>query len=163
MRVSVPPTPPDIQTILNTPPDKLPRNKQTEEIHKREVWWQIHFPLLIGLAMVAGLVSLTIMAAVSPGAGTTRVWADISLMFVIAQVMVVIIPWLFVFGGVAYGILYLIRILPPYFKVAQDYTALAALRVEQVMRYVIEPVLQIKSGVAGFDRIVQNVRKFLGR
>ena len=77
--------------------------------------------------------------------------------------MVAILPWAVVFIGGIFAIAYLLRILPPYFKVAQDYTALASLKVEQAMRYVIEPVLQVKSGVAGFDNFVQNVRRFFGQ
>lgn len=160
--VSLPPTPPDFQTILNTPPGKLPRNKRTQAIHKREVWWQIYFPLLAGLLGVGGLIFLIIAAAISPGAGATRVWSQVSTVFLTAQAMAMALPLLILFAGLFFGVTYLLRILPPYSKIAQDYTALAALRVEHVMRYVLEPVLRVRSGVAGFDRLVQNVRRFFG-
>ena len=161
--MSIPPTPPTIEEILKTPPDKLPRNKQTELIHKREVWRQIYLPLLVGGAAVLGLSILTLMAGISGSTTLTRVWADISLVFVVAQVMLVVLPLLLVFGGLAYGVVYLLKILPPYLKVAQDYTALAAQKTEWVMRYVIEPVLSIKSAVAGLDNAIQTVRRFFGR
>jgi hypothetical protein len=160
--VSLPPTPPDLKTVLNTPPDKLPRNRQTEAIHKREVWWQIVFPVLVGLGVLVGLMVVVILAAVTPSGSPVHLWANVSMIFVLAQVIALVLPWLVVFVGLSAGIVYLIRILPPYLKVAQDYTALAALKVEGVMRYVLEPVLKIKSGVAGFDSAIQNLRRFFG-
>jgi hypothetical protein len=77
--------------------------------------------------------------------------------------MIAVLPLLIVFGGLAYGIGYLIKLLPPYFKIGQDYTALASRKVEWAMRYVIEPVLQVKSAVAGFDGFVKIARQFFGR
>ena len=161
--MSVPPIPPSLQEILQTPPSQLPRNRQTEAIHKRETFWQIYFPMGVGTVIVIGLGALAVVAAASPGAGDTGVWADVSLAFVVLQVMIAVLPLLIVFGGLAYGIGYLIKLLPPYFKIGQDYTALASRKVEWAMRYVIEPVLQVKSAVAGFDGLVQNARRFFSR
>jgi hypothetical protein len=112
---------------------------------------------------VLGFFILTILAGTSGNTALTRVWADISLVFLIAQVMLVVLPLLVVFGGLWYAATYLIKILPPYFKVAQDYTALAAQKTEWAMRYVIEPVLAIKSAIAGLDNAIQTVRRFFGK
>lgn len=161
--VSVPPTPPSLQEILETPPSQLPRNRYTEAVHERETFWQIYFPLGVGTLLVIVAGFLAVVAAASPGAGSTRVWADVSLAFVILQVMIAVLPLLIVFGGLAYGIGYLIKLMPPYVKIAQDYTALASRKVGWAMRYVVEPVLEIKSAVAGFDGFVQSVRRFFGR
>lgn len=160
--MSLPPAPPSLQEILETPPDRLPRNRQTEAVHTHETFWQIYFPLGVGLVIVIGAGALSVWAAASRGSGSVRVWADVSLVFVMLQVMLVVLPLLIVFGGLAWAIGYLLGVLPPYFKIAQDYTALASRRVEWAMRYVIEPVLQIKSAVAGFDGFVQNARRFFG-
>jgi hypothetical protein len=57
----------------------------------------------------------------------------------------------------------LFKRLPPYFKIAQDYTALAARKTEWAMQYVVEPVLRIRSAVASLDRFIQTARKFFGQ
>jgi len=161
--MSIPSAPPSLETILNTPPSQLPRNRKTEAQHKRETYWQIFFPLGVGLVLMIGAGVLAVVAAASPGAGSARVWADVSLAFVILQVMIVVLPLVIIFGGLAYAVGYLLKVMPPYFKIAQDYSALAARKTEWAMRYVVEPVLQFKSAVAGFDSFAQGVRKFFGR
>ena len=158
---AVPPTPPTFEEILNTHPDKLPRNKQTEAVHKRETWQQIYFPLIAGGVCVAVCVVAVVAASGSNGAATT-VWMNVSLVFLIAQFMVILFPLLLLFLA-AWGIGKLIHRLPPYLKIAQDYTELAARKTEWAMRYVVEPVLQIRSAVAGLDKFIQTVMKFMGR
>ncbi len=160
---TIPPTPPSLEEILNTPPDKLPRNKATEAIHQRETWWQIYVPLIIGGLLVVAVCILAVVAGASGDSAATRLWADVSLVFIVFQVMIVTLPLLILFGGLAWGLKYLIRLLPPYAKVAQDYTALAARKTEWAMQYVVGPVLQIRSAVAGLDKFIQNIRKFMGR
>ena len=160
---AVPPTPPTFEEILNTPPDKLPRNKQTEAVHKRETWQQIYLPMIVGGLIVLAVGGLAVTAGVTGNTAATRVWADVSAAFVILQVMIVTLPLLIVFGGLAYGVMYLLKVLPPYMKIAQDYTDLAARKTEWAMRYVVEPVLQIRSAVAGLDKFIQSVMKFVGQ
>lgn len=160
---TIPPTPPSLEEVFNTPPDKLPRNKATEAIHRRETWGQIYFPLIVGILLVLAVCGLAIVAGVSGDSASTRLWADVSLVIVILQVMIVTLPLLIVFGGLAYGVAYLVKLLPPYAKVAQDYTALAARKTEWAMQYVVNPILQIRSVVAAVDKFVQNLRRFTGR
>ncbi len=160
---TIPPTPPSLEEVFNTPPDRLPRNKATEAIHKRETWWQIYIPLIAGGLLVLAVCILAIVAGVSGDSAATRLWADVSLVFIVFQVIIVTLPLLILFGGLAWGIAYLVKLLPPYAKVAQDYTALAARKTEWAMQYVVNPILQIRSVVAAVDKFVQNLRRFTGR
>lgn len=160
---AIPPTPPSLEEVFNTPPDKLPRNKATEALHQRETWGQIYVPLIIGGLLVVGVMVLTGFAVYTGNSGATRVWADVSLVFLILQVMIVTLPLLIVFGGLAWGISYLVKLVPPYAKVAQDYTALAARKTEWAMQYAVNPILQIRSVVAAVDKFVQNLRRFTGK
>ncbi|MBI3242639.1 MAG: hypothetical protein HYZ49_10140 [Chloroflexi bacterium] len=143
------------------PPAERPRNPHTEALHKREAFWQIYFPMGLAFVLFIGICALAVAAAVGSNGGATEVWADISLVVVILQVMVFVLPLLILFGGLAYGVGYVIPKLPPYFKIAQDYAVLAASEVKRLTRYVEEPVLQFKGGVAGFDQFVQSVRRFI--
>ena len=142
------------------PPAERPRNPHTEALHKRDTFWQIYFPMGLAFVLFIGICALAVAAAVGSSGGATEVWADISLVVVILQVMVFVLPLLILFGGLAYGVGYVIPKLPPYFKIAQDYVALAASEVKRLTRYVEEPLLQFKGGVAGFDQFVQSARRF---
>jgi hypothetical protein len=160
---AIPPTPPSLEEVFNTPPDQLPRNKATEARHQRETWGQIYVPLIIGGLLVVGVMVLTGFAVSTGNSAATRLWADVSLVIVILQVMIVTLPLLILFGGLAWGIGYLVKLVPPYAKVAQDYTALAARKTEWAMQYVVNPILQIRSVVAAVDKFVQNLRRFTGK
>jgi ABC-type dipeptide/oligopeptide/nickel transport system permease subunit len=142
------------------PPAERPRNPHTEALHKRDTFWQIYFPMWLALLAVIAVCIMAALSAFADGGAVGRLWADISLVFLVLQAMMFALPLLILFGGLAYGVGYVIPKLPPYFKIAQDYAALAASEVKRLTRYVEEPVLQFKGGVAGFDQFVQSVRRF---
>lgn len=79
------------------------------------------------------------------------------------QFMAMVFPWLILFTAIFVGLWKLLPKLPPYFKVAQDYSAWLAYQTEWAMKFVTEPVLQVKSGVAGLDGFIRSIRKFFGR
>lgn len=164
MTPPVPPPLPDLDAILHTPPSQLPRNKRVEELHQHEVWVQIYLPLLIGLLVLLGLIVFVIWAAFLGGrAGDVRLWADVSTIVVVLQAVLWLLPLLVVLAGVAYGFYYVVKILPPYFKVAQDYTAWLAYKTNWATKFVTQPVTQVRSSVAGLDGFVKGIRKFVGR
>jgi hypothetical protein len=160
---TLPPAPTPLEDVFNTPPSKLPRNKSTEAIHQRETLVQIYIPMIAGGLLVLAVCILAIVAGVSGNSAATRVWADVSLVFVILQTLVMLLPVLVLVGGLAAGVWYLVKILPPYMKVAQDYILLFGRKVEQAAQYAVKPVIKTKSAVAGVDNFFQNIRKFFKR
>ncbi len=163
MSVPTPPNLPDLETVFNTPPDRLPRNKQTEALHNREVWQQIYLPLLIGVLAVIGVAVLIGLALYYGNTTSIHIWSLVSTIVVVAQVLIGLLPILVLIGGLAFGLGYLLPKLPPYFKVAQDYTAWLAYKTDWAVKYVTGPVTQVKSGIAGLDGFIQGLRKFFGR
>ncbi len=150
--------------IENHPSPELSRNRYTEAAHKRETFWQIYFPIAVALvAAVAFSVLVATTAWKGGGGASARAWADVSLVLLLLQVMIVILPVLVSAMVIAIGAQYLLRKSPPYFKIAQDYSARIAVEVRRRVVYVSEPVLQFKAAVAGFDKIVKAVQGFWGR
>jgi len=86
------------------------RNLKTQADHRREVFWQITVPLVLG-GLVLG-VACALPAAVVANGGTLRKWADISLMWVLIPVMIFGVLPLAVFGGLAYGVTRLLPVMP---------------------------------------------------
>jgi NADH:ubiquinone oxidoreductase subunit 5 (subunit L)/multisubunit Na+/H+ antiporter MnhA subunit len=163
MTIPVPPPLPDIQAILKTPPSQLPRNKQAEELHNHEVLVQIYLPMLVGVLLIV-VVGVLIGLALSQGdTADVRLWADVSTIFVILQVLAGLLPVLLLIGGLAGGLFYVLRKLPPYFKVAQDYSVWLAYKTKWAMKFVLEPVVQVKSSVSGLDGFIKGLRKFFKR
>jgi hypothetical protein len=124
---------------FSKPPE---RNPVTHAAHKREVFWQITFPLVIGVI---------ILLALAVGSGfinqnSASQAADISSIWLILPVLMFTLILTFLFGGLAYGLIRLIGILPPYAALVQNYFVIFSLKVRQVSDIAVEPVL--KAGTA---------------
>lgn len=146
----------------SNPPPPLPRNRHTQAKHERETFWQIYFP--IGLATLAVIaVGVLVGLAGARGGGSNRLWADISLIFLIVQFMALALPLLIMLAALAIGIQELMTRMPPYFKIAQDFMARVARQSTRIMRYASEPVLKLSAAVNSFDSFVSGVMRFFGR
>jgi hypothetical protein len=132
--------------MIDTQPE---RNPNTHRVHRREVFWQITFPLILGLLLILGLAVWTIVAATN--GGNVSQPADASLIFLILPTMVMAIIPLALFAGLAYAVIMLNTIIPPYMRQAQD----AMIRVRDGVRTgadkLVEPVIRFKTVIASLE------------
>lgn len=119
-------------------------NPVTQQAHRRQSFWQIKLPLALGagLALMAGVgVILTSIR----GTGDASRWADISLMWLILQIM----PLGLILAGVLMAVIYLlarmISVLPGYSRLLLGYFMLARAQVESLSRASAEPILRLHS------------------
>lgn len=141
------------------PEQPLPRNHETEQIHQREVFWQIYAPMLGALLVVVGLGTLAVTAAVGGGTVVSGLWANISLVFIIAQLFIVILPLLILFAALSYLLQYLLGYLPPYFKIAQDFMGQVALQSKIISGYIMQPMQAVKEAGAALQEILNQQMK----
>ena len=158
--------------------------------------WQVTVPLIIGgLLLAAGIVALLVMtvnearleqamplpentarlgditpeeaALVYYQRGTTVRLANVSQMWLLGPVLVFLLLTLLVLAGLAYLFTKLLGVLPGYMRLAQDFMALAALRVRHVLDAAVEPVLKAKSFTASARQarlaVLQQVSELLGK
>lgn len=120
---------------------QVERNFKTYRRHRREVWWQVFLPLLLGVLLI-GLLS---GGLVVNGVRDTSTWADISMIWLILPVCFLgLIPFALVVALIVGATLGLQR-LPP-----------LALLVQQTMK-------QIEDGVQrGADRAAEPVLRIGG-
>ena len=125
--------------------------------HRREVFWQIIFPLIIGLALITGLMALTIFTAAQ--GGSIRQAADASLIALIFPAMMLSILPLVFFAGLAYGVSRLYRNIPPYFDRAQN--LLTRIRGEVQVRSdaLVQPIIQLQSTWAAFKALIPKQKR----
>jgi hypothetical protein len=162
------------------------RNPLTHARHRKEVFWQVTFPLIIGgLLLVAGLVALLVMTvneARLEGAlpmpentaqlgditaedvamlryqhGTTARLSNVSQMWLVLPLLFFTLLTLAVLIGLVYLFTKLLGVLPGYMCIAQDFMALAAFRVKHLLDAAVEPVLKAKSLTASVRRVRQAV------
>ena len=127
--------------------DTLPeRNPITHKDHRREVFWQITLPLLIGAILILGVAVWTAVAAAQ--GGNVSQPADASLVFLLIPTMAMALVLLVIIAGFAYAVIWLNNNIPPYARQAQDFFVSARDIVRMVADKVVEPVLRIQSALA---------------
>ncbi len=139
---------------------ELPRNRQTEAIHKHETFWQIYLPMVLGLVIATGVCALSAFAvAVEAGDGggsaVSGLWANVSLMFLLVQIMIVLIPPFIIFGTLIYLIQFILHRSPPYFKRAQDFMAQVSAQTKTISKFITEPMLAVKAATKALEQILK--------
>jgi hypothetical protein len=104
------------QAYLRDPNRLLPeRNLETYQKHRREIFWQITIPLLIGV-----LIVLVVAVGVTFGSAMdVSRWADISLIWLILPALLIALVLIVTAPGLCP--LLLIRKLPPFMLRLQDF------------------------------------------
>jgi hypothetical protein len=128
--------------------NELPeRNPTTQKAHRRQVWWQIIFPLILGTAAALAVGAWAIVVVARGGSASQS--ADAALIWLLMPVFVMGLVPLALFAGLAYGLVVLNKKLPAgMYKVQQ-----AMVRVQDGVRSgadrLVEPILRISSAKAG--------------
>jgi uncharacterized protein involved in cysteine biosynthesis len=120
------------------------RNPKTHAEHKREVFWQITLPLLIGILLMLAAVAAIILSATQPVTDLGR-WSDVSLMWLILPSLFFALILLIILIGFVYLISYLLRLIPRYAVIVQLYFELAKSKVSQLTNLTIEPIFRMRS------------------
>jgi len=129
----------------NPVPAPRERNPITTAAHRREVFWQITLPLILGLLLV---LAVTVLAAVS-GSGPASKWGDISLIWLILLTLLPILIFTVIIAGLAFGVFRLIGILPGYARQVQDFFMLVQEQVRKGADKAVDPALKAHSFLAG--------------
>jgi hypothetical protein len=91
-------------------------DQPTVRAHKRQFAWQILVPFLV----MAGLIIAGAVLVVTSGAPRTIVWADVSVIWLLAPALFFVLVFLALVLTTIYGMAKLLQILPHYTGKAQD-------------------------------------------
>ena len=92
----------------------------TVRLHKRQFAWQILAPFLVMTVLVIAVAALV----VSGGPSGTRAWADVSIIWILAPLLIFALLFVIVLGFLIYGIAKLTQVTPRYTGKAQHFFAL---------------------------------------
>ncbi len=124
---------------------KLPeRNPVTHAVHKREVFWQIIFPIVIGALIILTLAIGSWFVSYNSASQA----ANISVMWLFIPLLFLALIFTFLLAGLAYGLIRLIGILPPYAALVQNFFIMLNLKVRHASDLAAEPVLKAASAWA---------------
>lgn len=142
-------------------PNSLPaeRNAVTQEIHRRQVLWQIRLPLVL-LAVI--FITLLVLISLS-SAGYQSRWADISLIWCLCPNLIVLLLCLGMFGALSFGMFRLQRVLPGKMFSLQKFSLRIRDGVQKATDMAVEPVLKVQGAQAGRKALFKNIRKLFKR
>lgn len=117
--------------------------------HRRQVFWQIIFPLLIACLITISIAILAILS-VNIAKDTVTRWSMISTIWVILPLLLSGVVLLGILGGMIYGLIRLFGVLPQALQWLQwrFYEIWAISRI--ISDRVTSPFIQIHSSIAGF-------------
>lgn len=132
-----------------------PVESQTIRQHKRQFFWQILFPMilvvLVGLA-IGGLV----IAATFTGQGQTRLWADVSLIWLLAPMLFLALGLVIVMFAVVYGMGKLLKVTPRFTGKAQGIFAIIAAWAHKIADGAAKPFIWINEAGAAITSIFKH-------
>ena len=130
------------------------RNPYTHRQHRKEVWWQIIFPMALGGGILLVLSLLTTQLSF----GEASLWASISEIWLILPMMLVGLVALASLVGSIYLLQKLIRVLPFYSFELHKYLLNARAFVSKISDRSVEPALRINSINAAAKNLGRQLR-----
>ena len=130
------------------------RNPFTQEIHRRQVSWQITLPLAI---LAAIFLALVVVVSLS-GAGYQSRWADISLIWCLCPNLIVLLLCVGMLGGLSFGLFRLQRVMPGKMFSLQKFGLKVRDGVQKATDAAVEPMLKVHGAQAGRKAMGQSIR-----
>ena len=124
-------------------------NPRSQRRHRRELWWQIWFPLLIAVAAIVFGVNFLL----NNGGGNTENISQIATMLLILPLLVIGIILLALLVALIYGLAMLMNWLPPNAYWLQRQIQRINHRVMQATNIAAEPVLRLESWSSALRRV----------
>lgn len=123
--------------------------------HRKDFAWQILFPVILSSVLCIGLVVLLNIATFNWGSDVGR-WADISTMWIAIPVMIEMLVFFALVGGMIYLLAKLLNITPRYTVIAQDFFY-------KVQSYARRGADAVAKPFITADSIGAAINRFLGR
>jgi hypothetical protein len=134
------------------------RNPLTHAKHKREVFWQILFPMLIGILLVLSVAFVIIFTGPQSSSDLSR-WAAVSTIWLILPSLFFALIILIILSAFVYLITVVLRITPRYALIIQLYFEIAKNKVSYYSNKITEPIIKTR----GIWAVVRHPGRFAKR
>ena len=123
--------------------------------HRRDLVWKIIFPVILSALLCIGLIVLINIATFRDGGDVAR-WGAISTMWIAIPVMIAMLVFLALLGGIVYLFARLLSIMPKYTAMVQDFFYKIEGYAKRGADAVVKPVIFLES-------IGASINRFFGR
>ncbi len=133
--------------------DLPPAETPSLHSHKRQRVWQIVLPVVVtALVVVAGAI-----LAVSGQGGSTRAWADVAIIWLVAPLMLFGLLAFFLLAVAIWGVVKLTRITPRYTGRTQELAGRIENGTRRAADAAVKPILWIHQAGAVIDDLLKKI------
>jgi len=134
---------------------KLPRPVHLSyKKHRKERTTQIILPVLLTVVLIIASIVLINIATFRDGGDVER-WAAISTIWIVIPIIIGMLIFLAVLGGLIYLLAKLLNVTPKYTGMARDYVRKAAVYIKRGADAVVKPVIQLQGLLATVEAFFQ--------
>ena len=120
------------------------RNPLTHAQHRKDVFWQITIPMMVGILLVLIAVTVVLLSATHATTNLSR-WADVSLIWLILPSLLIAFIFLIILIAFTYLITVVLRITPPYAHLIQLYFETGKYKISFYSDKITEPFIKTRS------------------
>lgn len=135
------------------PPEKefaLPEpNPVTREAHRKDFFRRVTIPLILVLVLITAVVVTFVLVPV----GDVASWSQISTIMLIGLTLVLGLVVLVILALLVYLVSYLLKLLPPYTRLAQDGIEKIKASAEKGADIPVKPVIQVQSFISAISTL----------
>ena len=141
--------------VMNT---KFPRPvHESYKKHRREMMLQIILPMVLTVILFIALIVLINIATFRDNGDVAR-WAAVSTIWIVIPIMIGMLIFLALLGGLIYLMARLLGIAPTYTGMAQDYVHIGVGYIKRAAEAIIKPVLQLNGILAGITAFFEKIK-----
>ncbi len=130
-------------------PVPLAKRTASYRAYKRDLRWQIIFPIVVVVLLFVAVSVTTAMR----GNETVSQWADVSTIWLLIPLLIFAIINILILAGLIYGLAKLLDITPIYTNKLQGFIRLAGEKIEAFADSATQPIFTIEGFFASLRRI----------
>lgn len=137
---------------------KLPQPvHESYKNHRKQLVWQIILPVALSAALIVALIVLINVATFNQGGDVAR-WAAVSTIWIVVPIMIGMLIFFLLLGGLVYLMYRLLNITPTYTGLAQDYVHKAAIYIKRGADAAVKPIINLKGILAGISAFFERMK-----
>lgn len=125
--------------------------------HRKDRAWKIILPVVLSVVLCIALTVLIYFATFRDGGDVGR-WAAVSTIWIVIPIIIGMLIFLALLGGLVYLMARLLKITPSYTGMAQDYVHKAAIYIKRGADAVIKPIINLNGILASISAFFERMK-----
>ena len=125
--------------------------------HRKERMWKVIFPVVLSVVLCIAMIVLINIATFRDGGDVAR-WAAVSTIWIVVPIMIGLLIFTALLGGLVYLMYKLLDITPTYTGLAQDYVHKAAIYIKRGADALVKPIINLNGILASISAFFERIK-----